>query len=121
MLIFLAIVLGPGCGFMLYALRQFWLEARRFRRADPRRLNVTIVRATDISTRSSGERIPRQSSETPKVRAVLIKEAGPAKFAASAEEPTRGKVVTTFLKNRLAALPSGTGRLAVKHVAKGSS
>jgi hypothetical protein len=43
MLIFLALVLGPGCGFMLYALSQFWREARRFRHADPRRLQVTVV------------------------------------------------------------------------------
>ena len=43
MLIFLAFVLGPGCGFMLYALSQFWREARRFRHADPRRLRVTLV------------------------------------------------------------------------------
>lgn len=43
MLIFLAFVLGPGCGFMLYALSQFWREARRFRHADPRSLRVTLV------------------------------------------------------------------------------
>ena len=30
MFIFLTIVMGPGLGFMLYALSQFWREARRF-------------------------------------------------------------------------------------------
>ena len=47
MLIFLAIVMGPGLGFMLFAFSQFWREARRFRHADPRRLPVTVVTATD--------------------------------------------------------------------------
>ena len=28
MFIFLTIVMGPGLGFMLYALSQFWREAR---------------------------------------------------------------------------------------------
>jgi hypothetical protein len=55
MLIFLAIVVGPGCGFMLYALYQFSREARRFRHADPRRLSVTVVRAADGLTGSSKE------------------------------------------------------------------
>jgi hypothetical protein len=32
MFIFLAIVMGPACGFMLYALSQFWREARRTQR-----------------------------------------------------------------------------------------
>ena len=58
MLIFLAIVMGPGCGFMLYALYQFSREARRFRHADPRRLSVTVVRAPDHLTGSLKENAP---------------------------------------------------------------
>ncbi len=30
--IFLAIVMGPGLGFMLYAMCQFWLEERNLRK-----------------------------------------------------------------------------------------
>jgi hypothetical protein len=100
MLIFLAIVMGPGCGFMLYALRQFWLEARRFQHADPRRLRVTVVTATD----PLNEHTSRQAAETPE-----------------GQGPSHERVVTTYLDNCLAAIPSGTGRVAMKHVAKGSS
>jgi hypothetical protein len=89
MLIFLAFVLGPGCGFMLYALSQFWREARRFRHADPRRLRVTVV--------------------------------APAKFTAGSEKPAQGNVVSTYFDNCLAALPAGTGRVAMKHAVKRSS
>jgi hypothetical protein len=125
MLIFLAIVLGPGCGFMLYALYQFSREARRFRHADPRRLNVTVVRATDTltgaSTGTSDQRTRRDASETPESRAVLKNKAAPAKFAAGGEEPAQGKMVTTYLHNCLGAIPPGTGRVAMKRVAKGSS
>ena len=32
MFIFLVFIVGPGCGFMLYALTQFWREAIRLRR-----------------------------------------------------------------------------------------
>ncbi len=100
MLIFLIIVMGPGCGFMLYALRQFWLEARRFQHADPRRLKVTVVTATD----TSNERAARRTAETPE-----------------GEGPAQEKVVSTYLEHCLAAIPSGTERVAMKHVAKGSS
>jgi hypothetical protein len=104
MLIFLAVVLGPGCGFMLYALYQFSREAMRFRNADPRRLSVTVVRAPDAWTGTSQENAPRPAAETP--------ENG---------EPAQGKAVTTYLKNCLAAIPTGTGHAAMKHVAKESS
>jgi hypothetical protein len=57
MLIFLAFVLGPGCGFMLYALSQFWREARRFRHADPRRLRVTLVAPAKFA---AGDEAPAQ-------------------------------------------------------------
>jgi hypothetical protein len=100
MLIFLAIVLGPGCGFMLYALYQFSLEARRFRHADPRRLSVTVVRAPG----ASNENAPRPGAQTP--------ESG---------ESAQGKPVTSYFKYCLAAIPAGTGHVAMKHVAKGSS
>ena len=65
MLIFLAIVMGPGLGFMLFALSQFWHEARRFRHADPRRLPVTVVTATAPWGGTQDERAPRWDAETP--------------------------------------------------------
>jgi len=89
MFIFLAFVLGPGCGFMLYALYQFWREARRSRHADPSRERVTVV--------------------------------VPAQFTAGSEKPAQGKVVSTYFDNCLAALPAGTGRVAMKHAVKRSS
>jgi hypothetical protein len=42
MLIFLAIMMGPALGFMLYALSQFWREARRVERR-PRTVSCWIV------------------------------------------------------------------------------
>jgi hypothetical protein len=104
MLIFLAIVMGPGCGFMLYALYQFSREARRFRHADPRRLSVTVVRAPDHLTGSLKENAPRPAAELPE-----------------GQESPQGKPVTSYFKNCFAAMPSGTGHAAMKHVAKGSS
>lgn len=119
MLIFLALVLGPGCSFMLYALYQFSREALRFRHPVSRGLGgvVTVVAATN----ALDEPNPPQAAETPKVLVVSKKEAPPAKFTIAGNEPALAKVVTTYLKNRLAVIPSGTGRLAVRRVAKRSS
>ncbi len=103
-MILLASVLGPGCGFMLYALYRFSREARRFQYADPRRLSVTVVRTPDTLTGSSKENAPRPAAET-----------------SEGEESAQGKPQTSYLKNCLAAIPSGTGHVAMKHVAKGSS
>jgi hypothetical protein len=107
MLIFLAFVVGSGCSFMLYALYQFSREALRFRHADPRMLKVTIVNAADAltgnSTPASNERTPRRAAETPE-----------------SEGHVQGRVFSTYSENCFAAVPSGTGRLAMKHSAKGS-
>jgi hypothetical protein len=116
MLIFLFVVLGPGCGFMLYALYQFSSEARRFRHADPRRLPVTVVTATG----TSDELAPHHAPEMPETRAIPKSEATPAKFAAAVERPAQELVVSTHLENRIAAGAYGTGRAAMRHVAKGS-
>jgi hypothetical protein len=77
MLIFLALVVGPGCGFMLYALYQFSREARRFRHADPRRLSVTVVRAADRSLGTEGD------------------------------EPAQGKPVAWYVQSCFARIPTG--------------
>ncbi len=80
MFIFLAIVMGPGLGFMLFVLSQFWREARRFRHADPRRLPVTVLTATN----PWGEREPRRADESPE-----------------GERNAQEEVVTTHLENRV--------------------
>ncbi len=46
MLIFLAIMMGPGCGFMLYALSQFWREAMRLRRRPEAELPWSVTPIT---------------------------------------------------------------------------
>jgi hypothetical protein len=124
MLIFVFVVLGPGCGFMLYALYQFSSEARRFRHADPRRLPVTVVTATGTPNSSStgtlDELTPHNAPETPEARAIPKSEATPAKFAAAVERPAQELVVSTYLENRIAAGSCGTGRAAMRHVTKGS-
>jgi hypothetical protein len=85
MLIFLAIVMGPGLGFMLFALSQFWLEARRFRHADPRRLPVTVVTATDPWCGTQDERAPGWAVERPE-----------------GDRHAQEEVVITHLENRVA-------------------
>jgi hypothetical protein len=104
MLIFLAMVVGPGCGFMLYALYQFSREAMRFRHADPRRLSVTVVRAADRLTGSARENA-----------------LSPAADRLEGKESAQGKSVTSYVKNCFAAIPSAPAHAAMKHVAKGSS
>jgi hypothetical protein len=104
MLIFLTMVLGPGCGFMLYALYQFSREAMRFRHADPRKLRVTVVRTADRLTGGIKENA-----------------LSPAADRLEGEEPAQGKSVTSYVKNCFAAIPTGTAHAAMKHVAKGSS
>ena len=104
MSVFLAIVVGPGCGFMLYALYQFSREAMRFRHVDPRRLSVTVVRTADRLTGGT------------KKNAL-----SPAADRLEGKEPAQGKSVTSYIKNCFAAIPTGAAHAAMKHVAKGSS
>jgi len=49
MLIFLAIMIGPGCGFMLYAMSQFWREAMRLRRRPEAELTWSVTPVTAFS------------------------------------------------------------------------
>jgi len=123
MLFFLAIVMGPGLGFMLFALSQFWREARQFRFANPRTVSgvVTVRVATNPLNGTSDEHAPSRAPETSDGSTISEEEPEPARIAAAGDQPARAKVVTTYLKNRLAVIPSGTGRLAVKRVAKRSS
>jgi hypothetical protein len=62
--IFLAIVMGPGLGFMLYALCQFWLEERRIRKHPQREAHWSVMQVTSnagaqgehVSHKRTGER-----------------------------------------------------------------
>jgi hypothetical protein len=115
MTIFLAIVMGPGFTFMLYALYQFWREEWRMRHGRSARRGRIV---TFVTARSPlNDQTPHLATRA----AAAISEDEPAvvRFAAAGETPARAKVVTTYLKNRVAAIPSQTGRLAVKRAAKG--
>lgn len=48
MFIFLAIVMGPGVWFMLYALSQFWREAMRLRRRPEAKLPRSVTPVTSF-------------------------------------------------------------------------
>ena len=46
MFIFLVFIVGPGCGFMLYALTQFWREAMYLRRVSKAKVLESARRIT---------------------------------------------------------------------------
>lgn len=46
--IFLAIVMGPALGFMLYALCQFWLEERRLRKHPQREAHWSVMQVASV-------------------------------------------------------------------------
>ena len=50
MFIFLAIVMGPGVWFMLYALSQFWREARRLRPRSGKEFPWSVTPVTSSQT-----------------------------------------------------------------------
>jgi len=111
--------MGPACWFMLYAPTRFWREAMQLRRANSKHLAgaVTVITAADGLDEENPVRawgmsaVPAASDAGPEV----------TELASAAERPAHGKVLTTYLKNRVTVLPSGTGRLAVKRIAKGPS
>ena len=51
MVLFITIVLGPACLFLLYVLAQFWLEAMRLR-AESARHRAAAERLIEVSARS---------------------------------------------------------------------
>ena len=117
MMIFLAIVMGPGFTFMLYALFQFWREEWRMRHEHSAPLGrvVTFIKAADtLNDDDSGQASDvRAAPDAPEGEPTF------ERFAAAGEPPARAKVVTTYLKNRATVSPSQTGRLTVKRAAKG--
>jgi hypothetical protein len=119
MFIFLAIVMGPACWFMVYALAQFWREAMRLRRPNSGQLSGGLTPITALADSNGGS--SHRVAGAPARRDG--RKEGPEVVASvpAAEERARATVLTMYLKNRLAVVPSGAGRLAVKRVAKGSS
>jgi hypothetical protein len=116
--ILIALVMAPTLSFYFYVLVQFWKEAGRRRNhltsagivplpsAGVRRAELELERAI---ARATGADHVTVAASAPRLAAEL----------ARAERSERAKVVATYLKNRLAVIPSGTGRLAVKRSAKG--
>ncbi len=116
--ILIVLTLVPTLSFYVYVLAQFVMEANRRRRRDTCAVIVPLqsIRARDeeYNLRGMNENGPRTT-----VRPEL---APVSEFDARLEEiepPARAAVVATYLKNGVAAFPSGTGRLAVKRTAKG--
>ncbi len=117
MFIFLTIVMGPGFGFMLYALYQFWREEWRMRHDHSARLGRVVTFVTAVNPLY--DHTPHRASDALAAPAVSESEPAVARFAAAGELPARAKVVTTYLKSRVTVIPSGSGRQAVKRAAKG--
>jgi hypothetical protein len=117
MYIFLAIVMGPGCGFMLYALYQFWLETWRSRHTGSRSHSgpVTVVTALDPVDDENSFR----AWDTPANQAVRENDSAVVKFSAAGDRRAQRKMLVTCLQNRVAVLRSETGRVAVRRAAKG--
>jgi hypothetical protein len=115
MTIFLAIVMGPGFTFMLYALYQFWREEWRMRHDRSRRRGGIVTLVT--STSPLNDHTPHHATHAS--AAILEGKPAVASFTAAGKSSARAKVVAMYLKNRAAVIPSRTGRLAVKRVAKG--
>jgi hypothetical protein len=117
MYIFLALVVGPGCVFMLYALYQFWLETWRSRHAGSRSHSgpVTVVTAINPVDDENSFR----AWEAPVNESVPEGNAATVKFSAAGDRRAQRKMLVTCLQNRVAVLRSETGRVAVRRAAKG--
>jgi len=120
MSIAIAMILAPTLGFYVYVLAQFWREATLRHRRPEAPLPVVKLyyprgRNQDYNPIRLNNR--GRSGATPLA-------AAPSAFESRndlghAKQSKRAKVLTTYLKSRLAVLPSGTARLAVKRAAKG--
>jgi len=119
MFIFLVIVMGPACWFMLYALAQFWREAMRLRRPNSGQLSGGLTPITALADSNDGG--SHRAVEAPARRDGRKGGSEVVASVPAAEERARATVLTMYLENRLAVVPPAAGRLAVKRVAKGSS
>jgi hypothetical protein len=112
MMIFLAIVMGPGLGFMLYALRQFWFEARQSRHAGSasHRRAVTVVTALNPVDDENAFR----AWEAPANRPAPENNSAVVKFSAAGDRRAQRKMLVTCLQNHVAVLRSERGHAAVR-------
>jgi hypothetical protein len=117
MSIFLTIVMGPGLGFMLYALSQFWREARRFQRTGSRAHSGAVTAVTAISP--ADEENAFRAWNTPADRPSPTNESAVLNFAVAGDRRAQRKMFVTCLQNRVAVLRSEAGHPAVRRAAKG--
>lgn len=101
--ILIVLTLVPTLSFYVYVLAQFVIEANRRRRRDT---CVAIVPLQSVRARDKAK---------PELAPISEFTANLAEI----EPPAQAVVVSTFLKNRVTAFQSGTGRLAAKRAAKG--
>jgi len=108
--LFIALTLGPGCIFFLYALYHFWHEATAPGHAIRRRSGVILTFVDRpgpkrADAENAGHTM-RNSRET-------------LTFAPVAERPVPAGAVPTQLKTRLGSYASGTGRLETGQAMRG--
>jgi hypothetical protein len=117
--ILIVLTLVPPLSFYVYVLVQFWAEARR-RRHDTL---VMIVPLQSISAREDeGKYNSRDLSDSGSSTSAKPELPTVSEFVSDLAEidpPARASVVATYLRNRVDAFQSGTGRLAVRRSAKG--
>jgi hypothetical protein len=115
--ILIVLTIVPTLSFYFYVLVQFWAEARR-RRHDTLAMIVPLK-----SIHAHEEEYNRRRLDESASQAAAKPELAPvselAADLAEIDPPARAAVVATYLRNRVAAFQSGTGRLAVRRTAKG--
>jgi hypothetical protein len=104
--ILIVLTLVPTVSFYFYVLVQFWAEANRRRHHDTCAMIVPLRSVRRMEHESGIAATPEAASEY-------------AADLGEIEPSADATVVSTYLKNRVAAFQSGTGRLGVKRSAKG--
>lgn len=109
-MLFIALTLGPGCIFFLYALYHFWREATAPGHAIRGRSGVILTFVDRPSSKradaENAGHTMRNSRET-------------LTFAPVAERSTPASAPPTQLKTRLGSYASGTGRLETRQAMRG--
>jgi hypothetical protein len=115
--ILIVLTLVPTLSFYCYVLVQFWAEARR-RRHDTLAMIVPL-QSIHAHEEEYNRRRPNESASQAAATPELASVSELAADLAEIEPPAHGAAVTAYLRNRVAAFQSGTGRLAVRRSAKG--
>jgi hypothetical protein len=115
--ILIVLTLVPTLSFYFYVLVQFWAEAKR-RRHDTLAMIIPLHSIRAHEEEYNRRRLDEGASQaTAKPELAPVSEIGAD--LAEIEPPARAAVVATSLKNSVAAIQSGTGRLGVRRTAKG--